>query len=218
MTNPKIRVLIVDDHALLREGLRAVLAGCADMEVIGEAGDGAQAIEACRRLHPDVVLMDVAMPVLGGLEATPAILKADSRCRVLVLTQYGDREYVTRMLRAGASGYVLKNAASAELAAAVRAVHRGGLALDPAVAREAFDAAPREGAGPADPYEELTDRERQVLKLVAEGRSNKEVADVLDVSVKTAMSHRAHLMEKVGAHGRTDLVRFAVKHGVIRID
>ena len=215
---PKIRVLIADDHALLREGLRAVLAGSGDIEVVGEARDGAEAIDASRRLHPDVVLMDVAMPVLGGLEATPAILKADPRCRVLVLTQYGDREYVTRLLRAGASGYVLKSAASSELAAAVRAVHRGGLALDPAVAREALEAAPRDPAPSADPYDALTDRERQVLKLVAEGRSNKEVAEVLGVSVKTAMSHRAHLMEKVGAHGRTDLVRFAVKHGVVRVD
>jgi DNA-binding NarL/FixJ family response regulator len=214
---PKIRILIADDHAVLREGLRAVLAGCDDLEVVGEAKDGAEAIAACRRLHPDVVLMDVAMPVLGGLEATPAILDDDPRCRVLVLTQYGDREYVARMLRAGASGYVLKSAATADLAAAVRAVHRGGLALDPAVAREVLEGRPgADGAG--DPYEELTDRERQVLKLVAEGRSNKEVADVLGVSVKTAMSHRAHLMEKVGAHGRTDLVRFAVKHGVVRVD
>lgn len=214
---PRIRILIADDHAVLREGLRAVLAGCDDLEVVGEASDGAEAIAACRRLHPDVVLMDVAMPVLGGLEATPAILKDDPRCRVLVLTQYGDREYVARMLRAGASGYVLKSAATAELAAAVRAVHRGGLALDPAVAREILDGkTAADGAG--DPYEELTDRERQVLKLVVEGRSNKEVADVLGVSVKTAMSHRAHLMEKVGAHGRTDLVRFAVKHGVVRVD
>jgi DNA-binding NarL/FixJ family response regulator len=214
---PRIRILIADDHALLRDGLRAVLAGSEDLEVVGEARDGAEAIAACRRLHPDVVLMDVAMPVLGGLEATPAILKDDPRCRVLVLTQYGDREYVTRMLRLGASGYVLKSAAASDLAAAVRAVHRGGLALDPAVARDAVEG--RAGGGNAeDPYEALTDRERQVLKLVAEGRSNKEVADVLGVSVKTAMSHRAHLMEKVGAHGRADLVRFAVKHGVVRVD
>jgi len=215
---PRIRILIADDHAVLRDGLRAVLGRCDDLEVVGEAGNGAEAIEACRRLRPDVVLMDVAMPVLGGLEATPTILKEDPRCRVLVLTQYGDREYVSRMLRAGAAGYVLKSAASAELASAVRAVHRGGLALDPAVARELLDGRAPAADASADPYDVLTDRERQVLKLVAEGRSNKEVADVLGVSVKTAMSHRAHLMEKVGAHGRTDLVRFAVKHGVVRVD
>ncbi len=214
---PRIRVLIADDHALLREGLRALLAGCADLEVVGEAADGREAVEAARRLHPDVVLMDVAMPGLGGLEATLEILKEDPRARVLVLTQYEDREYVARLLKAGASGYVLKRAAGSDLAAAIRAVHRGGLVLDPAVAREVLEPSPA-AAPSADPYESLTDREKQVLKLVAEGRSNKDVADTLGISVKTAMSHRAHVMEKLGLHGRTDLIKFALKAGVIRVD
>jgi DNA-binding NarL/FixJ family response regulator len=211
-------VLIADDHALLREGLRALLKTAEDIEVVGEAADGQQAVEECRRLQPDLVLMDVAMPGLGGLEATVQIRREDPRRRVLVLTQYDDREYVSRFLKAGASGYVLKKAAGAELVAAIRAVHRGGLVLDPAVAREAVGAGrPAAEAAAQDPYEGLTDREKQVLKLVAEGRSNKEVAQLLGISVKTAMSHREHVMGKLGLHTRTDLIRFALRRGVIRM-
>jgi DNA-binding NarL/FixJ family response regulator len=177
-----------------------------------------QAIEACRRLEPDVVLMDVAMPGLGGLEATLEIRKQVPRTRVLVLSQYDDREYVARFLKAGVAGYVLKRAAGAELLSAIRSVQRGGLVLDPAVARQALGepgapAAPAEG----DPYESLTDREKQVLRLVAEGRSSKEIAEALGIAVKTAMSHREHVMEKLGAHSRTELIRFALKRGVIRL-
>jgi two-component system, NarL family, response regulator NreC len=214
---PRIRVLIADDHALLREGLRALLKTAEDVEVVGEAADGQQAVEECRRLGPDLVLMDVAMPGLGGLEATVQIRREDPRRKVLVLTQYEDREYVSRFLRAGASGYVLKKAVGAELLAAIRAVQRGGLVLDPAVARDAVSASAAGAAEAAeDPYEALTDREKQVLKLVAEGRSNKEVAQVLGVSIKTAMSHREHVMGKLGLHNRTDLVRFALRRGVIQ--
>ncbi len=217
---PKIRVLIADDHALVREGIRALLALSEDFEVVGEAADGQEAIEACRQLDPEVVLMDVAMPGLGGLEATLAIKNQNSRARILVLTQYDDREYVSRFLKAGASGYVLKRAAGSDLAAAIRAVHKGGLVLDPAVAREAVQASGGSaavGGGEAEPYDTLTDREKQVLKLVAEGKSNKEVAQLLEISVKTAMSHREHLMEKLGLHSRTDLIKFALKRGVIQI-
>jgi DNA-binding NarL/FixJ family response regulator len=137
---------------------------------------------------------------------------------VLILSQYEDREYVRRLLKAGVSGYVLKKSAGAELAGAIRAVHRGGLVLDPEVARVAMAEAGPAAEGGGDPYESLTDREKQVLKLVAEGKSNKEVADVLGISVKTAMSHREHVMEKLGLHNRTELVRFAIKRGVIRVE
>lgn len=215
---PSIRVLVADDHALMREGIHALLRSGGDIEVVGEAADGQQAIEETRRLDPDVVLMDVAMPGLGGLEATLAIRQECPRSRVLVLTQYDDREYVSRFLKAGASGYVLKKAAGAELSSAIRAVHRGGLVLDPAVAREAVTEPPGAGNSASDDvYETLTDREKQVLKLVAEGRSNKEVAQVLGISVKTAMTHRGHVMEKLGLHGRTDLIKFALRRGVIRL-
>lgn len=215
----KIRVLIADDHAVLRDGIRALLTPAEDIEVVGEAADGAEAIEACRTLRPDLVLMDIAMPGLGGLEATLQIRKELPDVKVLVLTQYEDREYVRRFLKLGVSGYVLKKAAGAELVAAVRAASKGGLVLDPEIARDAIRK-PEEPAAAtaADPYDSLTDREKQVLKLIAEGRSNKEVAELLDISVKTAMSHREHVMEKLGVHSRTDLIRFALRKGVIRVE
>jgi DNA-binding NarL/FixJ family response regulator len=215
---PKIRVLIVDDHAILREGVRALLQLQADLEVVGEASNGREAIEAVARLDPDVVLMDIAMPGLGGIEAAIEMRKQGRRAKILILSQYEDREYVRRLLKAGVSGYVLKKSAGAELANAIRAVHRGGLVLDPEVARTAMEEANPAAPGAADPYDVLTDREKQVLKLVAEGKSNKEVAEVLGISVKTAMSHREHVMEKLGVHNRTELVRFAIRKGVIRVD
>jgi len=213
-----IRVLIADDHAILREGVRALLAGSADIEVVGEAADGRQAVELTRRLDPDVVLMDIAMPGLGGIEATLELKKEGARAKVLVMSQYEDREYVRRLLKAGVAGYVLKKSAGAELVQAIRAVHRGGMVLDPEVARTAMEESGPAGSTGADPYETLTGREKQVLKLVAEGRSNKEVAELLGISVRTAMSHREHVMEKLDLHNRTELVRFALKLGVIRVE
>ena len=213
----KIRVLIADDHAILREGVRALLSATDDIEVIGQASDGREAVDQCRKLAPDIVLMDIAMPGLGGLEAALEIRKEGLRSRVLILSQYEDPEYVRRLLKAGVAGYVLKKSAGSELVGAIRAVHRGGLVLDPEVARVAMEQAdPRRGGG--DPYETLTDREKQVFRLVAEGKSNKEVAEVLGISVKTAMSHREHVMEKLDLHNRTELVRLALKLGVIRVD
>jgi DNA-binding NarL/FixJ family response regulator len=214
----KIRVLIADDHAIVREGIRALLALSDDIAVVGEAADGREAVAAAHRLRPDVILMDIAMPGLGGLEAAVEIRKENAEAKILVLTQYDDREYVRRFLKLGVSGYVLKKAAGAALTAAIRAAHRGGLVLDPEVAREAL----RDQVGGApveretDSYEALTDREKQVLKLVAEGRSNKDVAELLDISVKTAMSHREHIMQKLDLHSRTELIRFALRKGVIR--
>ena len=214
----KIRVLISDDHAIVREGVRALLALSDDIAVVGEAADGREAIDAARRLRPDIILIDIAMPGLGGLEATVEIRKENPDARILVLSQYDDREYVRRFLKLGVSGYVLKKAAGSALTAAIRAVHQGGLVLDPEGAREAVrdesNGAP--GPGDADPYEALTDREKQVLKLVAEGRTNKEVAEMLAVSVKTAMSHREHIMQKLDLHSRTELIKFALRKGVIR--
>lgn len=214
-----IRVLIADDHGLMRAGVRALLQATSDIVVVGEAEDGDEAVREVARLEPDVVLMDVAMPGLGGLEATLLIRKDKPDVKILVLTQYADREYVLRFLKAGVSGYVLKKAAAAELVAAIRAVERGGLVLDPEIARDVLHergrvASPEQAE---DPYETLTDREKQVLKLVAEGSSNKEVAETLGISVKTAMAHREHLMEKLDVHSRTELIRFALRRGVIRV-
>lgn len=214
----KIRVLLADDHAILREGLRALLALADDIEVIGEAADGQEAIDRVTALQPDVVVMDVSMPGLGGLEATLEIRKQRPDTKILVLTQYEDPEYVRRFLAAGVSGYVLKKSAGADLSGAIRAAHRGGLVLDPEVAKAALQAPATASGAASRPYETLTDREKQVLKLVAEGKSNKEVATILGISVKTAMSHREHLMEKLGLHSRTELIHFAIREGVVRIE
>ena len=214
---PRIRVLVADDHTLVREGVRALLRPCDDIEVVGEAADGRAAVEAARRLQPDVVLMDIAMPGLGGLEAALALRRDCPRARVLVLTQYEDREYVARFLKLGVAGYVLKRTVGADLPGAIRSAHRGGLVLDPEVARAAVaEPAPGAAAG-EDAYDALTDREKQVLRLIAEGCANKEIADALGISVKTAMTHRAHVMQKLDLHDRTGLVKFALKKGVIRL-
>jgi len=211
-----IRVLVADDHTLVREGIRALLAGAPDLDVVAEAADGREAIERAKTTRPDVILLDVAMPGLGGLEAVPLLRREVPDSRILILTQYQQPEYVRRFLNLGVSGYVLKKAASAELVAAIRAVHRGGLVVDPAVAADVLRESASGHAAPAeDPYETLTQRERQVLKLVAEGRSNKEVAAFLDVSIRTAMTHREHLMRKLGLHNRTDVTRFALRRGLI---
>jgi len=215
----KIRVIIADDHALMRDGIKALLKLADDIEVVSEASDGREAIEQCRRLKPDVILMDIAMPGLGGLEAALEIRREVPKTKVLVLTQYDDREYIRRFLQAGVAGYLLKRMLGSDLASAIRSAVAGGLVLDPHVAAQAVQRAPREPeAGSHDPYEALTDREKQVLRLVALGHSNKEVADFLGSSVKTAMSHRERLMEKLDLHSRTDLIKFAIKRGVIRVE
>lgn len=212
----KTRIVIADDHAIVRDGVRALLTAAGDLEVVGEASSGQEAIELAESLEPDLVLMDIAMPGLGGLEATLEIRKRLPRVKIIVLSQYGEPEYVRRFLKAGVSGYVLKRAAGAELVAAVRAVQRGGLVLDPEIARGALQEPGTGTPDVPDAYETLTDREKQILKLVAEGHSNKEVADLLGISVKTAMSHREHLMSKLAVHNRTELIRFAIRSGVIR--
>jgi DNA-binding NarL/FixJ family response regulator len=214
----RIRVLLADDHAILREGLRALLATAADIEVVGEAATGEEAIARAAALRPDVVVMDVAMPGLGGLEATLTIRRDQPEARVLVLTQHENPEYVRRFMKAGAAGYMLKRTAGSELAGAIRAAHHGGLVLDPAIARSAL-AEPAAGAdGVVATYNQLTSREKQVLKLVAEGSSNKDVAERLDISVKTAMTHREHLMQKLDLHSRAALIRYALREGVIDLD
>jgi DNA-binding NarL/FixJ family response regulator len=215
----KIKVLVADDHALFREGITALLSAYDDLEVVGEAADGREAIDHVGKLHPDVVLMDIAMPGLGGLEATLEIKKLFPDVKILVLTQYDNREYLYRFLKAGVSGYVLKRAAATELVAAIRAVHQKGTFLHPDVAPavvEGYLGGGIKSSVQDDPYEALTNREKQVLKLVAEGRTNKEIAAILAISVKTAMGHRANLMAHLGIHNRADLVKFALRRGIIQ--
>ncbi|MBI2953442.1 MAG: response regulator transcription factor [Chloroflexi bacterium] len=217
---PKIRVLLVDDHTILRDGIKALLSLYDDIEVVGEASDGRKGIDRVCELHPDVVLMDLAMPGLGGLEATIEIKKLSPDSKVLILTQYGNKEYVFPVLKAGASGYVLKKAAGTDLVTAVRAVHSGQSFLDPSVAQMVIDGcvARRPETEQEHVYDRLSDREQQVLKLVAEGHSNQEIADLLCLSVKTVMGHRANVMEKLGIHSRTDLIKYAIRRGLIRIE
>lgn len=213
-----IKILIADDHTLFREGIKALLSAYSDIEIVGEAADGREAIEKVKECSPDVVLLDIAMPGLGGLEATLELRNLYPKLKILILTQYDNREYVYRFLKAGVSGYVLKQAAGTELVSAIRSIYRGGTFLHPGVVPTVVEGYLGTIKLPEkeDPYEVLTDREKQVLKLVAEGKTNKEVAEILDISVKTAMAHRANTMEKLGIHNKAELVKFAIQRGIVR--
>ncbi len=216
----KIRVLLVDDHTILRDGIRALLSLYDDIEVVGEASHGREAIDRARELSPNVVLMDLAMPGLGGLEATIEIHKECPESKVLILTQHENKEYIFPVLKAGASGYVLKKAAGTDLVTAIRAVHKGESFLDPSVAKAVIDGYVGKGRDQDEneEFDRLSDREKEVLKLVAEGHSNKEIADLLCLSVKTVMGHRANVMEKLGIHNRTELIRYAIRKGLIGVE
>ncbi len=211
---PRIRVLLVDDHAILRAGLRALLETYPDIEVVGEAEDGEEAIRQVRELCPDVVLMDVAMPGMNGLVATRYILEASPATKVLILTQYGNKEYVLPLLEAGAAGYVLKQAADTDLIKAIRSVYRGDSFLYPPIAKMLLEAYVSEEQL-VDPYETLTPREREVLVLVARGYSNREIANILHISPKTVDVHRTRLMKKLDLHHVADLTRYAIRRGLV---
>jgi DNA-binding NarL/FixJ family response regulator len=209
------RVLLADDHAILRQGLARILARSGEVEVVAEAADGHEAVEQSMATRPDVVVLDITMPRLGGLEAARRIRKALPGTKVLVLTMHEDEEYVLEMVRAGASGYVVKESAASELLAAVRALRGGQAYFAPAAARAVSEAYLAGGRLPEDPYERLTDREREILPLLAEGRTNAQVAELLFVSAKTVDNHRTRLMEKLGVHNAAGLVRFATRRGLL---
>ncbi len=213
----RIRVLVVDDHALVREGIRSLLALAANIEIVGEAADGKQAVEQVGQLMPEIVLMDLAMPVMGGLEATRKIRREYPATKVLALTQYDDSEYVVPIIEAGARGFVTKMSSSIELAAAIQAVHEGDSYLSPSAAAALVDECQRTLKEDKDPYSSLTDREREVLKLLAEGRSAREIAEILVVSRKTVEWYRARLGTKLGIHNRTDLIKFAIRKAIISL-
>jgi len=214
----KIRVLVVDDHTIVRDGICALLALAADIEVVGEAANGSEALKIVKELEPDVVLMDIAMPIMSGLEATRRLCKEFPRIKVLVLTQYDDKEYVFPVIEAGASGFISKVAASSELASGIRSVYHGDSYLSPSVAKLLVEGYQhREGRISHDPYEQLTNRERDVLKLVAEGYTTQQIADMLVVSPKTVEGHRTNLMAKLGIHNHIELVKYALRKGIITI-
>ena len=216
----KIRVLLAEDHTIVRKGLCSLLDSAAGIEVIGEAQDGREAVEKVQLSLPDVVLMDISMPFLSGLEATRQIKKRVPDAQVLILTMHATEEYIFQMLRAGASGYVVKQAAPAELVSAIQAVHRGESFLSPSISKKVIEEYIRQANETLekDRYDKLTDREREVLQLIAEGHSNRETAELLHISVKTVETHRAHLMDKLDIHSTAELTQYAIRKGVISPD
>lgn len=215
----KIKVLVIDDHTIVRDGICALLGLAGDIEVVGEASNGKEAIEMVRKLAPDVVLMDIAMPIMGGLEATHRIHKEFPNVKVLALTQYDDREYVFPVIEAGAYGFISKSAASSELTTGIRSVYRGDSFLSPSVAKFLVEVY-RQGSNlkkSFDPYDELTSREREILKLLAEGHTIQEIANMLSISPKTAEGHKTSLMAKLDIHNRAELVKYALRKGIITI-
>jgi len=212
----KIRVLLADDHAIVRDGLRALLQTSGDIEVVGLAADGLETVRLVGELKPDVVVLDIAMPHLNGVEATRRIQKAVPEARILILSQHGDGSHVLEALWAGASGYLLKRDAGADLAESIRAVRQWGAALHPQAARVLLDAYLQgECAQQGDSYDCLTDREREVLILVAEGYTNQQMAEMLCVSPKTVDGHRTSLMAKLDLHDRTEVVKYALRRKLI---
>ncbi|HLH73439.1 MAG TPA: response regulator transcription factor [Chloroflexota bacterium] len=212
----RIRVLLADDHAVLRAGLRALLAGEPDMEVIGEATDGEDAIVQAQRLRPDVLVLDIAMPRVNGLEVIRRIREQGLDVKVLVLTMHSEEQYLLQVLRAGGSGYVLKASADTELMEAIRTVHRGEAFLYPsATALLLEDYRERKGEDEHDRFDDLSEREREVLALTAAGYTNQEIADKLIISAKTVDTYRSRIMEKLDLHHRSELVKIALRRGLL---
>jgi two-component system, NarL family, response regulator NreC len=214
----RLRILLADDHTLVRQGLRKVLEDRPEWEVVAEAGDGREAVRQAEEARPDVAIVDVAMPLLNGIEAVRQIARKAPGTRVLVLSMHADEAYVTQMLRAGAAGYLLKDSADVDLLQAVDAVSAGKSFFSPAIARVIADDYVRQLAdrGVTDRFELLSEREREIFQLIAEGRTNKEIANMLFLSPSTVDTHRSRIMEKLDVHSAAEIVLYAVRKGVIR--
>jgi len=213
-----ITVALVDDHDLVRAGVRAILEQDPLFKVVGETGDGQEAIRMATALSPDVILMDVHLPGgIGGLDATETIVKDCPGTKVIILTQYENREYIRRALRIGARGYLLKRSVAQELKDAIRTVHGGRRYLHPSVADELVDLVTtgRSTDETANDYDRLTPREKQVFTLLVEGKTSREISNYLTISLKTAMTHRTNVMEKLNLHSRAELIHYAVRHGIL---
>ncbi|HUU63663.1 MAG TPA: response regulator transcription factor [Dehalococcoidia bacterium] len=215
----KINVLIVDDHAIVRDGICSLLALAGDMEVVGEAANGREGLEKARQLLPDVILMDMAMPIMGGLEAIRRIRKEFSEIKILILTQYDDKDHVFPVIQAGANGFISKTAASSELISGIRAIFAGESYLSPAIAKLFVEDYQRVALKEdiKDHYEQLTDREREILKLVVEGYKTQQIAEMLTITPKTVEGHKTSLMNKLGIHNTIELVKYALRRGIITV-
>ncbi len=212
-----IRILLADDHAVVRDGLRALIEKHPDMVVVAEAGDGRECVRLAEEFTPDIVMMDIAMPIMNGMEATRRVLAANPRCGVVILSMHQDESYVLGSLKAGAKGYLLKDSLRTEVVDAIRAVSQGRSFLTRKIARVLQEdyVSRMQMRGVEDSYDLLTDREREVLQLVAEGRTNKEVANQLNISLTTVETHRTHILQKLGLHSVPDLILYAVRKGII---
>jgi len=213
-----VRILLADDHTLVRAGIRSLLEASGGVSVVAESGDGRDALEQIVKHRPDVALLDIAMPGLSGLEVARRAAQESPRTKVIILSMHADATYVRQAMRAGAAGYLLKGAAVVELPFAIQSVMRGETYLTPQVSHTIVEGFLREGADEAGPLEALTDRQREILQLVAEGKSTKEIAHVLDLSVKTVETHRTRIMERLGIRDVPGLVRFAIRVGLISPD
>jgi len=213
----RIKVLLCDDHTLFREGIKAILKDEASIEIVGEAADGRQAVAKALQLHPDVVLMDIAMPDLSGFDATRRILQSNAKAKVIILTMYEEEEVINRCLAAGASGYVLKDAPRAHLIHAIDVVNKGGQYMSSRALKKVVKQYVKGAKSTATGYERLSDREREVLKLLADGLALKEIAVKLVLSVKTVDAHKTNLMRKLDLHDRSELVKYAIQRKLIRL-
>jgi two-component system response regulator NreC len=212
-------ILLADDHRIVRQGLRALLEAEPDFSLVGETGDGLEAIQLAERLQPDVIVLDLMMPGINGLEATRQISDNCPQTRVVILSMHADEAYVLEALRNGASGYVLKDSSADDLVRAVREVEAGRRYLSPPLSERAIEAYTRKAQETSlDPYEKLTNREREVLHLAAEGHSSTEIAKRLSISSRTVETHRANMMRKLELHSQTDLIRYALKRGIIPME
>lgn len=214
----KIRILLADDHVVVRQGLRALLAAEEDIDIVAEADNGRQAVQLVKKLLPDVVVMDIAMPVLNGLEATRQITRTVPAAKVLILSSYSDEEYISQLTEAGAAGYLVKQTAANDLLKAIREAHKGNAFFSPAIAKRLRDQC-RESFASGQPVKRRTDylttREAEVLQLIAEGRANKQIAAELCISIKTVEKHRQQVMNKLGIHDVAGLTRHAIAKGII---
>ncbi len=216
MTVKKIRVLIAEDHTIVRQGLCALLRSEPDIEVAGEASDGLEAVEMAEKLNPDIILMDIGMRTLNGLDATRKVKKMFPHIRILVLTMYDNEEWIFQILKAGATGYLIKDSAMTDLVSAIRAIHRGDSYLSPSISRKVIDDYIRraEGGEKTSAADLLSGREREILQLISEGHSIPKVASLLCISKKTVEAHKNHIMEKLGIHDKVGLIKYAIRKGL----